>query len=1317
MAADAGAASGPGARSSSAAFEASLDRRFQGVSNTMESIQGLATWCIENKKHHGQIVRSWTKWIKKSDNNHRLNLFYVANDVIQNCKRKNAIVFRSSFADVLPTAAQLIRDGKVRKSVERIFTIWEERSIYPEETISQFKTSLNKREKEKEKEKEKQKEKEKDKEKKPPSTSAPSTTTKAALKSKILAEFTPQTLIDDLSRYKQAVAEEQFREKQLSALRVDVCSTEALKRLKDKAGGNKFAKDFDEGSLKLQEFVSFLEKEMKKGPPLLESLGNADIFYEMQYKEVKIVANAYSAFANRVASLKRKLDSLKATLPGSEDSPIPSPSEDAPSPTGSDSPFLSLGVNRAQVDPELDGKAMDEPNEIQEDDMDVSDDEAEAAAGEIKKDKLPAELTANVPASPANAPKSNASAAAATTPGTPSSANTPPNPLGVNLAKVDLGKISSILNSLTSAMKNTSSPALKTTPGTPTTPSGQSSSLKTSTPSPALASILSRVDITPEGILNALSKSNTPGLSSLLHSVTNSAPVPASRTSPKSSGKTPVTPTTPKIKPSYGNTSKKEMPGRSKDRDRERQLSPPPPPPARTIAPHASTPSLESKINSFLQGNPGFSLALGDLSPDGIDGTPVRDEAACTPTQDEMMDTPGSVPESIGSSGSHPLSPTAYRGEPWDAVITPSGSNTDGDLLSPSRFGTVKKSHSKHKEEDVRTHGISSHSSIEVLKGKNNGQPGYLKSKAVAERRVSSSSRKVSSGSDDGGFSGKRESKSLGGTGDGKEGKYHRIETLVSPCTERAPIEILGYSNRPLTGEPIKTVESIRVIDRGPRRGSSGSSRGSLGGMWYEEEEYMESQPPSPITVAPPLNMNRRNSEDMAPPLQLPLPPPPPPHPFLHLHPPPSPSHPPPPLPHHLPPPPQLPPPPPQFSVPYPGDAPPAHLHQHPPPFFNPPLQISLPPPPPLPQRPPTPPLHSPVPSAVMVGGVLVPVDRHLPLPLPVRPEGPERGASRPSNVGPLFMGSLLGEPPRLPRPGTVKEHFGPRSTLPIHRPGSRGVPPPLLGRVKDHTKLSRSLSSPPPTSSSPSPPSLPETDAAPSCPTPTSKSDFALKQRTPEPKPPELKYPDQKVFEQKALEQKQPELKAPSQKAAPHRAAQQKAPQQTAPEQKAPELKAAEPKPAAQKGPVLKPAEQKAPELNPSEQKAPEPNPSEQKAPEQKSSEQISPHQNAPDLKAPQQKVPDPKAPQKKAPELKAPVNSPTPPRPRAPTPTPLLDLARPLFMTEPIPQRPLVRGRPPPPPPPRPPGFRGFRGKRHGPPFGGPFYPPKRPYLPPRY
>ncbi|TRY60753.1 hypothetical protein DNTS_029613 [Danionella cerebrum] len=176
-------AAGPGGngsnRATSAAFEASLDRRFQGVTNTMESIQGLSAWCIENKNRHALVVRSWMKWLKKccstrdgkvckflripADVNHRLNLFYLANDVIQNCKRKNAIIYRTTFADALPDAALLVKDAKVCKSVERIFSIWQERSVYPEELISELKAKLQKKEDKKQKDKEREKAKEKEK--------------------------------------------------------------------------------------------------------------------------------------------------------------------------------------------------------------------------------------------------------------------------------------------------------------------------------------------------------------------------------------------------------------------------------------------------------------------------------------------------------------------------------------------------------------------------------------------------------------------------------------------------------------------------------------------------------------------------------------------------------------------------------------------------------------------------------------------------------------------------------------------------------------------------------------------------------------------------------------------------------------------------------------------------------------------------------------------------------------------------------------------------------------------------------------------------
>ena len=58
MAAGAGAISGD-------SLESSLEKRFQNVSNTMDSIQGLSTWCIDNKKYHSLIVRHWIKCMKK----------------------------------------------------------------------------------------------------------------------------------------------------------------------------------------------------------------------------------------------------------------------------------------------------------------------------------------------------------------------------------------------------------------------------------------------------------------------------------------------------------------------------------------------------------------------------------------------------------------------------------------------------------------------------------------------------------------------------------------------------------------------------------------------------------------------------------------------------------------------------------------------------------------------------------------------------------------------------------------------------------------------------------------------------------------------------------------------------------------------------------------------------------------------------------------------------------------------------------------------------------------------------------------------------
>ncbi|XP_068820608.1 regulation of nuclear pre-mRNA domain-containing protein 2 isoform X3 [Capricornis sumatraensis] len=661
--------------SSAGALESSLDRKFQSVTNTMESIQGLSSWCIENKKHHTTIVYHWMKWLRRSAYPHRLNLFYLANDVIQNCKRKNAIIFRESFADVLPEAAALVKDPSVSKSVERIFKIWEDRNVYPEEMIMALREALSttfKSQKQLKENLNKQPNKQWKK-------SQTSTNPKAALKSKIVAEFRSQALIEELLLYKRSEDQIELKEKQLSTMRVDVCSTETLKCLKDKTGGKKFSKEFEEASAKLEEFVNGLDKQVKNGPSLTEALENAGIFYEAQYKEVKVVANAYKTFANRVNNLKKKLDQLKSTLPDPEESPVPSPSVDAPSPTGSESPFQGMGGEESQSpNAESEKSATPEPATDNRDveDMDLSDveDDGSKIIVEDRKEK-PVEKSTVSTAVPTK-PTESISKASSCTPAPVTMAATPPLPKPVNtsllsptpalalpnLANVDLAKISSILSSLTSVMKNTGlSSLLQSVTGNPV-PSSETTPQSTSA-SPA--------NTTVSSIKGRNLPSNTQSFipKSFNYSPNSSTSEVSSTSASKTSiGQSPGLPSTTFKLPSNTlgftgnhNTSPAAPPTEVAMCQSSEASKP-------KLESESTSPSLEMKIHNFLKGNPGFSglnlnipilSSLGSSAPaeshpsdfqrgptstsvDNIDGTPVRDERSGTPTQDEMMDKPTS---------------------------------------------------------------------------------------------------------------------------------------------------------------------------------------------------------------------------------------------------------------------------------------------------------------------------------------------------------------------------------------------------------------------------------------------------------------------------------------------------------------------------------------------------------------------------------------------------------------------------------------------------------------------------------------------------
>ncbi|XP_078065112.1 regulation of nuclear pre-mRNA domain-containing protein 2-like, partial [Mustelus asterias] len=61
----AGPSAAPSSSSPFAALEATLEKKLLSVTNTMDGIQGLSSWILDNKKHYTAIVRHWMKCMRK----------------------------------------------------------------------------------------------------------------------------------------------------------------------------------------------------------------------------------------------------------------------------------------------------------------------------------------------------------------------------------------------------------------------------------------------------------------------------------------------------------------------------------------------------------------------------------------------------------------------------------------------------------------------------------------------------------------------------------------------------------------------------------------------------------------------------------------------------------------------------------------------------------------------------------------------------------------------------------------------------------------------------------------------------------------------------------------------------------------------------------------------------------------------------------------------------------------------------------------------------------------------------------------------------
>ncbi|CAG5132002.1 unnamed protein product [Candidula unifasciata] len=350
----------------SALNEDSVEKKLKTVTNTQDSIQTLSLWIIHHKNHHAKIVELWMRVLRKSvQPSHRLTLFYLCNDVVQTCKKKKAYVYNATFKEHLREAAALVRDHSVKGKVERIFNIWEERNVFDSAFVKSLHSILNGQPV-----KSPQKYKVLTEEEITNAPISPMNTPRVEFESKeaapephntdgmaehdeeesarILAEFKPHEMIDQITAFRRMELEIQLKASQLSHLKFDVSNLDAVKHLKDRAHGNDYSNQFEDSCSKLEDLVKRQTRHIEDQQAMIETLRLSETFYEEQYREAKIVANAYKNFGARINNMKKKLDELKRTFP-EEESPVSSPDVNAPSP-GNTPPYIasaSYGYNPA----------------------------------------------------------------------------------------------------------------------------------------------------------------------------------------------------------------------------------------------------------------------------------------------------------------------------------------------------------------------------------------------------------------------------------------------------------------------------------------------------------------------------------------------------------------------------------------------------------------------------------------------------------------------------------------------------------------------------------------------------------------------------------------------------------------------------------------------------------------------------------------------------------------------------------------------------------------------------------------------------------
>ncbi|KAH9718469.1 CID domain-containing protein [Citrus sinensis] len=109
-----------------------LAEKLSKLNCTQQCIETLSHWCIFHRSKAELVVATWDKQFHSSQLVQKVPLLYLANDILQNSKRKGN-EFVTEFWKVLPAALKDVvenGDDSGKNVVSRLVNIWDERRVF-----------------------------------------------------------------------------------------------------------------------------------------------------------------------------------------------------------------------------------------------------------------------------------------------------------------------------------------------------------------------------------------------------------------------------------------------------------------------------------------------------------------------------------------------------------------------------------------------------------------------------------------------------------------------------------------------------------------------------------------------------------------------------------------------------------------------------------------------------------------------------------------------------------------------------------------------------------------------------------------------------------------------------------------------------------------------------------------------------------------------------------------------------------------------------------------------------------------------------------